>query len=71
MSTSRAPVIKEIINFNQYPGESLMDAWYRMQEIVGRSPNKYSQIFILKSFYIGLDVWEKKLDTLTYGRFIT
>jgi hypothetical protein len=69
MSTSKDPFSDKINNFNQYPGESLMEASYRMDEIREKCPINYSQTFILRRFHTRLDVWSKLfLDSLIYGR---
>jgi hypothetical protein len=58
--------------FKKLSGESLMESWYIIQEIVEKSTCRYSPHLILTRFHDGLDVWSKLvLDTLTYGRFTT
>ena len=75
MSTPSAlslPVNDEITSFKQYPGESLMEAWYRMQEIRENCPNTHTQNFILRKFYNGLNTWSKLfLDAVTSKCFTT
>ena len=75
MSTPSAiplPVNDAITSFKQYPGESLMEAWYRMQEIRENCPNTHAQNFILRKFYNGLNTWSKLfLDAVTSGCFTT
>jgi hypothetical protein len=47
----------EVTSFTQYSEESLMEAWYRMQENVGNSPDMHSQSSIVKGFYNGISAW--------------
>ena len=62
----------EIHNFKQLPGESLMEAWYRIQEIATKSTCRYAPHTILTRFHDGLDTWSKLfVDRLAYGRFAT
>jgi hypothetical protein len=69
MSTSKDPLSDKINNFNQYRGESLMEASYRMDEIREKCPINYSQTFLLRRFHTRLDVWSKLfLVSLKYGR---
>ena len=60
----------EMNNFGQYYGESLMDAWYRMNGINKNGVNKHTPATLIRNFYSGLDGWSKCfLDSLTHGRF--
>jgi hypothetical protein len=60
----------EVIRFKQYSEESLMEAWYRMQENVEDRPNVHTQSSIIKSFYNGTSAWGRLfLDGLTNGHF--
>ena len=64
MSASNAvplPGNDETTSFKQYFGESLMEAWYRMQEIIASCPNTNTQKKWSKPF----------LDALTIGYFTT
>jgi hypothetical protein len=62
----------EVISSTQYSEESLMKAWYRMQENVENSPNMHTQSSIIKSFYNGISAWGRLfLDGLTNGHFAT
>jgi hypothetical protein len=62
----------EVTSFTQYYEESLMEAWYCMQENVGNSPNVHTQSSIIRSFYNGISAWGKIfLDGLTNGQFST
>jgi hypothetical protein len=61
----------EVMSFKQYPEESLMEAWYTMQENVENSPNIHTQGVIIRSFYNGISAWGRLfLDSLTNGHFI-
>ena len=75
MSTSKAVPLRgndEITSLKQYPGEALMEAWYRMQEIRVNCPNTHTQNFILRKLYNGQNTWSKLfLDNLTSGCFTT
>jgi hypothetical protein len=65
-------ITDEVTSFTQYSGESLIEAWYRMQENVGNSPNMHTQGSIIKSFYNGVSAWGRIfLDGLTNGHFAT
>jgi hypothetical protein len=62
----------EVTSFTLYSEECLMEAWYRMQENVGNSPNVHTQSSIIKSFYNGISAWGRIfLDGLTNGNFAT
>ena len=62
----------EIHKFKQLSGESLMEAWHRIQDIAIKSNYRHSPHTILTRFYDGLDAWSKSfVDTLAYGRFAT
>jgi hypothetical protein len=48
----------EVTSFTQYSEESLMEAWYRMQENVGNSPKCahskfYNQKFLQRDKFLG------------------
>jgi hypothetical protein len=40
----------EVISFEQYNEEFLMEAWFRMQGSVEDSPNVHTQGFIIKDY---------------------
>jgi hypothetical protein len=62
----------EVTSFKQYVEESLMEAWYRMQENVENSPNIHTQGVIIRSFYNGISAWARLfLNSLTNGHFVT
>jgi hypothetical protein len=62
----------EVTSFTQYFEESLMEAWYHMQENVGNISNVHTQSSIIKSFYNGVSAWGRIfLDGLTNGHFVT
>jgi hypothetical protein len=61
-------VSDEVTSFKGYSEESLMEAWYRMQESVENIPNVHTQCFIIKRFYNGVSAWSRLLlDGLTNG----
>ena len=61
----------EVINFRQYSEEYLMEAWFRMLDIVERCPTKHTQGFIIRRFYGGISAWSRLfLDALTKGCFV-
>jgi hypothetical protein len=62
----------EVTSFTQYSEESLMEAWYHMQDNVGNSPNMHTQSSIIESFYNGVSAWGRIfLDGLNNGHFVT
>jgi hypothetical protein len=72
-STKNMVIINdEVTSFTQYSEESLMEAWYRMQENVENSPNVHTQSSIIKRFYNRISAWGRIfLDGLTNGHFAT
>ena len=60
----------EMNNFDQYYGESLMDAWYRIKDTSKNGVIKYTPATVIRNFYKGIDGWSKCfLDSLTSGKF--
>ena len=60
----------EVNNFKQYPGESLMEAWFRMCEIKKECFYAHAHIHVLRRFYVGLGTWFRVfLDSLTNENF--
>ena len=58
----------EVLTFKQRGGESLKDAWYRINDAQRRSTKKQSTHILLRNFYIGITSWYKYiLDTITGG----
>jgi len=61
----------EVLTFKQRGGESLKDAWYRINDAQRRSTKKQSTHILLRNFYIGITSWYKYiLDTITGGNFL-
>lgn len=61
----------EVFLFKQRSGETLKDAWFRIQDAQNRSTCKCSTVVLIRNFYIGLSTWNRYiLDTITGGRFV-
>ena len=61
----------EVRSFKQQGGESLKDAWYRISDVRHRCTKKYSNLILLRNFYVGISSWNRYvLDTLTGGNFL-
>ena len=61
----------EVCSFKQQGGESLKDAWYRINDAHNRCTKKYSTLILLRNFYVGISSWNRYvLDTLTGGNFL-
>ena len=61
----------EVRSFKQQGGESLKDAWYRINDVHHRCTKKYSTLILLRNFYVGISSWNRYvLDTLTGGNFL-
>jgi hypothetical protein len=55
----------EVRSFKQQGGESLKDAWYRINNAHHRCTKKHSTTILLRNFYIGISSWNRYvLDTL-------
>ena len=74
MSSSFPPVEtpeSEVLTFKQRGGESLKDAWYRINDARHRSTKKPLATVLLGNFYIGITSWYRYvLDTITGGNFL-
>jgi hypothetical protein len=56
----------EVHSFKQQGGESLKDAWYRINNAHHRCTKKHSTTILLRNFYVGISSWNRYvLDTLT------
>jgi hypothetical protein len=56
----------EVRSFKQQGGESLKDAWYRINNAHHRCTKKHSTTILLRNFYVGISSWNRYvLDTLT------
>ena len=61
----------EVRSFRQQGGESLKDAWFRINDAHHRCTKKYSTMILLRNFYVGITSWYRYvLDTLTGGNFL-
>ena len=61
----------EVLTFTQRGGESLKDAWYRINCFQNRSTKKQSTTILIRNFYVGITSWNRfVLDTATNGNFI-
>src|SRR3954465_14062828 len=61
----------EVLTFKQRGGESLKDAWYRINDSLKRATKKQSTTILLINFYVGITSWNRfVLDTAINGNFI-
>ena len=61
----------EVLAFTQRGGESLKDAWYRINDSQKRATNKQSTTILLRNFYVVITYWNNfVLDTAINGNFI-
>src|ERR1044071_6019497 len=61
----------EVLTFTQRGGESLKDAWYRINDSQKRATKKQSTAILLRNFYVGITSWNRfVLDTPINGNFI-
>src|SRR3954471_7992895 len=61
----------EVLTFTQRGGESLQDAWYRINDSQKRATKKQSTTVLLRNFYVGITSWNMfVLDTAINGNFI-
>src|SRR3954470_18468265 len=61
----------EVLTFSQRGGESLKDAWYRINDSKKRATKKQSHTILLRNFYVGTTSWNRfLLDTTINGNFI-
>src|SRR3954466_1539562 len=61
----------EVLTFTQRSGESLKDAWYRINDSQKRSTKKQSTTILPINFYVGITSWNRfVLDTAINGNFI-
>src|SRR4051812_44372711 len=60
----------EVLTFTQRGGESLKDAWYRINDSK-KATKKQSTTILLRNFYVGITSWNRfLLDTAINGNFI-
>jgi hypothetical protein len=61
----------EVHTFKQQGGESLEDAWYRINNAHHRCTKKHSTMILLRNFYFGISSWNRYvLDTLAGDNFL-
>src|SRR3954464_4706858 len=61
----------EVLTFKQRGGESLKDAWYRINDSQKRATKKQSTTILLRNFYVGITSSNSFiLDTAINGNFI-
>ena len=61
----------EVLTFKQRGGESLKDAWYRINDSQVRATKKQSPTILLRNFYVGITSWNRfVLDTAINGNFL-
>ena len=61
----------EVLTFKQRGGESLKDAWYRINDAQNRSTKKQATTVLLRNFYVGVTNWYRYiLDTLMGGNLL-
>src|ERR1041385_3257498 len=61
----------EVLTFTQRGGESLKDAWYRINDSQNRATKKQSTTILLRNSYVGITSWNRfVLDTAINGNFL-
>ena len=61
----------EVLTFKQRGGESLKDAWYRINDSQKRATKKQTTTILLRNFYVGITSWNRFiLDTAINGNFL-
>src|SRR4051812_25160042 len=71
MSGPFAFVETEVLTFKQKGGESLKDAWYRINDSQNGATKKKSTTILLRNFYVGITSWNRfLLDTGVNGNFL-
>src|SRR3954469_4601124 len=61
----------EVLTFKQRAGESLKDAWYRINDSQKIATKKQTTTILLRNFYVGINSWNRFiLDTDINGNFI-
>src|ERR1041385_7258415 len=62
---------EEVLTFKQRGGESLKDAWYRINDSQRRATKKQSTTILLINFYVKITPWNRFiLDTSINGNFL-
>src|SRR4051812_22193320 len=61
----------EVLTFTQRGGESLKDAWYKINDSQKKATKKQSTTILLRNFYVGITSWNRfLLETAINGNFI-
>src|SRR4051794_39470655 len=61
----------EVLTFTKRGGESVIHAWYRINDSQKRATKKQSTTILLRNFYVGITSWNGfDLDTAINGNFI-
>src|SRR3954464_3944518 len=61
----------KVLTFTQRGGESLKDAWYRINDSQKSATKKQCTTILLRNFYVGITSWNRfVLDTAINGNFI-
>src|ERR1041385_3395059 len=61
----------EVLTFKQKCGESLKDAWYRINDSQRRATKEQSTTILLRNFYVGITTWNRFiLGTAINGNFL-
>src|SRR3954468_6101758 len=61
----------EVLTFTQRGGESLKDAWYRINDSQKRATRKQSTTILLRKFYVGITPWNTfVINTAINGNFL-
>src|SRR3954453_21581859 len=61
----------KVLTFTQRGGESLKDAWYRINDSQSRATKKQSTTILLRNFYVGITSWNSfVLYTSINGNFL-
>ena len=61
----------EVLTFKQRGGESLKDAWFRINDAYKKSTKKHTTKVILRNFHVGLAMWYRHvLDVVIGGNFL-
>src|SRR3954466_11614233 len=61
----------EVLTFKQRGGESLKDAWYRINDSQNRATKKQSTTILLRNFYVGIASRNRfLLDTIINENFL-
>ena len=57
----------EVRSFKQQGGESLKDAWHRINDAHKKCTKKHSTLILLSNFYVGISSWYRYVLILLRG----